>query len=55
MEYIHYNPVKHGCVAAPVDWPHSSFHRYGRLGLYGAGWAQGDADGTGLAFGERRK
>ena len=33
----------------------ASFHRYGRLGLYGAGWAQGDADGIGLAFGERGK
>ena len=28
VEYIHYNPVKHGYVAAPADWPHSSFHRF---------------------------
>src|SRR5262245_56105312 len=28
VDYIHYNPVKHGLVARVVDWPHSSFHRY---------------------------
>ncbi|MBI4715092.1 MAG: transposase [Nitrospirae bacterium] len=30
VEYIHYNPVKHGLVASPKNWPHSSFHRYVR-------------------------
>ena len=38
MEYIHYNPVKHGLVAAPRDWPHSSFHRYVVKGSYDADW-----------------
>lgn len=28
MDYIHWNPVKHGYVADPADWPHSSWHRY---------------------------
>ncbi|MBP6748035.1 MAG: transposase [Xanthomonadaceae bacterium] len=28
VDYIHYNPVKHGLVANVADWPHSSFHRY---------------------------
>src|SRR5262249_15303449 len=28
IDYIHYNPVKHGLVSRVVDWPHSSFHRY---------------------------
>lgn len=28
MDYIHWNPVKHGYVADPSDWPHSSWHRY---------------------------
>jgi putative transposase len=27
LDYIHYNPVKHGYVACPHSWPHSSFHR----------------------------
>jgi len=27
VEYIHYNPVKHGYVTSPLEWPHSSFLR----------------------------
>jgi len=34
LDYIHFNPVKHGWVARVADWPHSSFHRFVRLGLY---------------------
>ena len=52
VDYIHYNPVRHGYVASPGDWPHSSFHRYVRLGLYSADWGQGHADDVGAAFGE---
>lgn len=28
VDYIHYNPVKHGHVKQVIDWPHSSFHSY---------------------------
>jgi putative transposase len=28
FDYIHYNPVKHGYVKCPKDWPYSSFHRW---------------------------
>ena len=42
VEYIHYNPVKHGLVAAPKDWEHSSFHRYVEAGLYDEMWGAGD-------------
>jgi putative transposase len=38
VEYIHYNPVKHGLVIRPLDWPYSSLHRYVRDGLYPADW-----------------
>jgi putative transposase len=38
VEYIHYNPVKHGLVQAPVEWEHSSFQRYVKEGLYPANW-----------------
>ena len=41
-DYIHYNPVKHGLVAAPKDWPHTSFHRCVRVGLYDANWGAGE-------------
>ena len=26
VDYIHYNPVKHGWVTHPVDWPHTTLH-----------------------------
>ena len=38
MDYIHFNPVRHGHVAAARDWPHSSFHRCVHLGMYPLGW-----------------
>jgi len=31
LDYIHYNPVKHGLVAHPREWLWSTFHRYVRL------------------------
>jgi putative transposase len=39
MDYIHYNPVKHGLVTHVSDWPYSSFHRFVRLGWLSADWA----------------
>ncbi len=41
VEYIHYNPVKHGLVAAPKDWEYSNFHRYVQVGLYDEMWGAG--------------
>jgi putative transposase len=31
INYIHRNPVKHGYVAAPEEWAHSSWHRFTAL------------------------
>jgi putative transposase len=42
VDYIHYNPVKHGLVERVRDWPYSSFHRFVRMGWESADWA-GDA------------
>jgi putative transposase len=39
IDYVHFNPVKHGHVEHAAAWPYSSFHRFVRLGLYPAGWA----------------
>jgi putative transposase len=36
LNYIHYNPVKHGYVASPYDWSQSSVHWY--LKHYGREW-----------------
>jgi len=38
VEYIHYNPVKHGLVQSPIAWPLSSIHRYIVEGLYSPDW-----------------
>ncbi len=38
LDYIHYNPVKHGLVKRPIDWPWSSFQRCVRQGLYHPEW-----------------
>lgn len=37
VDYIHYNPVKHGVVDKPEDWSHGSYHRAVRNGWYGPG------------------
>ena len=41
VEYIHYNPVKHGLVRSPCDWPYSSFYRYVKRGIYDSDWGSG--------------
>jgi putative transposase len=38
VDYIHYNPVKHGLVASPRDWPFSSFSRWVRQQAYPPDW-----------------
>jgi len=38
MDYIHFNPVKHGLVARVSDWPYSSFHRLAANGVYPSDW-----------------
>ena len=38
VDYIHYNPVKHGLVKKPRDWPHSSFLRFVEKGVYEEHW-----------------
>ncbi len=43
VEYIHYDPVKHGLVSRPLSWPHSTFLRYVQRGLYQPDWgSRGD-------------
>ena len=52
VDYVHFNPLKHGLVARVCDWPYSSFHRYVRNGILPLDWA-GDACDTNMKFGER--
>jgi putative transposase len=51
VDYVHFNPVKHGHVTRVVDWPHSSFHRYVEKGLLVSAWG-GDMTEIQGAFGE---
>ncbi|KRA51256.1 transposase [Pseudoxanthomonas sp. Root65] len=51
VDYIHWNPVKHGRAARVVDWPYSTFHRFVRDGVLAEGWGW---DGDEAGFGERR-
>jgi putative transposase len=52
LDYIHFNPVKHGLVATPTDWPYSTFHRYVQQGLYSPHWGENLTPEPGLNFGE---
>jgi putative transposase len=51
VDYIHFNPVKHGHVTKVRDWPHSSFHRWVREGRLPDNWAGTDDEHQ--VFGER--
>jgi putative transposase len=38
LDYIHYNPVRHGYVSRPEEWPHSSYMNWVRREVYTIGW-----------------
>ena len=42
MDYVHFNPVKHGWVSRVSDWPYSTFHRLVEQCVYPPDWAGGD-------------
>ncbi len=52
VDYIHFNPVKHGLVARVCDWPHSSFHCYVAHGLLPLDWGGDVRDLPSSSFGE---
>ncbi|HET7832047.1 MAG TPA: transposase [Gallionella sp.] len=52
VDYIHYNPVKHGLVSRVAEWQYSSFHRYVRQGLLPEDWAGGTSDEISDQYGE---
>jgi putative transposase len=52
VDYIHFNPVKHGLATKVTNWPYSSFHRYTRTGILPRDWA-GIVDSNDTGFGER--
>jgi putative transposase len=52
VDYIHYNPVKHGLVKSVKDWPWSTFHRYVREGYYQPDWGSTEELPGDLIIGE---
>ena len=38
LDYIHINPVQHGFVKSPRDWPHSSFQQWVDRSVYEPNW-----------------
>src|SRR3990167_176199 len=38
LDYIHYNPVKHGYVTSPCDWASSTFKQHVKQGHYDINW-----------------
>jgi putative transposase len=54
VDYVHFNPIKHGLVNRVRDWPHSSFHLYVRSGVLPLDWA-GDVGESATNFGEPRE
>lgn len=52
VDYIHYNPVKHGLVRRPIDWPHSTLHSYIERGILTPDWGVSADDGVN-GYGER--
>ena len=52
MDYLHFNPVKHGHVRRVADWPYSSFARCVERGIYPCDWA-GAGNDMDMVVGER--
>lgn len=51
LNYIHYNPVKHGYVDTPWEWKYSSIHRLRKEGVVPKNWAC-DIEPLSNGFGE---
>lgn len=52
VDYVHFNPVKHGLVERAADWPYSTFHRYVAEGKLASDWGSSVAV-VAAGFGER--
>jgi putative transposase len=53
MDYVHFNPVKHGLVSHPAAWPYSSFLRCVDMGVYDSRWRISDDLAPSSDMGER--
>ena len=51
LDYIHFNPVKHGLVRSALEWRDSSFSRWVERGCYPTDWGS-TVVGDGQNYGE---
>ncbi len=51
INYIHFNPVKHGYCKKAEEWQYSSIHRFIKKGIYTKGWGE-DLNFSDIEFGE---
>lgn len=52
LDYIHYNPVKHGLVSSPLDYSHLSFSKFIAGGYYTNDWGMSAIEFGNEKFGE---
>jgi putative transposase len=52
LDYLHYNPVKHGYVKSVIDWPHSTFKKYVDEDYYPINWGCDDVINDKYNYGE---
>jgi putative transposase len=50
LDYIHFNPVRHGYVRSPGEWPHSSFQHWVMRGVYAEDWGGNAKTGVRVDF-----
>ena len=42
IDYVHYNPVKHGVASLVKDWEYSSFHKFVHNNMYDKNWGSSE-------------
>jgi putative transposase len=52
VNYIHYNPVKHGLTDDPFEWKYSSLNEFYKKGLYQRDWGVNKKIDFGGEYGE---
>ena len=40
LDYIHFNPVKHGIARSPAEFAHSTFDEWWKRGIYDRNWGR---------------
>ncbi len=53
VDYIHFNPVKHGYVSKALEWKYSSIHRYVESGIVAPDWGMNEESVENYEFGEK--